>query len=312
VLEAARGGDEAAFGQIVDRHRGMLEAHCRRMLGSSHDVEDAVQETLIKAWRALPRFRGQSSLRTWLHRIATNVCLDALRQRPKREVRLDDAPRQGLTSDTESLDGREACADQGNDLAVAPSSPAARYEQREAVEMAFTVALQRLSPKQRAVLILRDVLGFSAREVAELMETSVASVTSALQRARRGLERRSPAETGPTTISTVDEVRTRRLAEDFAGAVEAGDLARILGLLAEDLLFAGPKPSVADRAPTRDLRQAGRRLLPRAEVKGLPHCDELHVVRTRQIGHSARLHASRLAPLTSSCGRSETHRDRIP
>lgn len=250
VLEAARGGDEAAFGQIVTRERGMLEAHCRRMLGSSHDVEDAVQETLIRAWRALPRFRGQSSLRTWLHRIATNVCIDAMRQRPKRVLELEDAPRRVNAESWSGGPPSEAGAEQ-RDSSIAPPTPAAWYEQREEVELAFTVTLRHLSPKQRTVLILRDVLGFSAKEVADLIETSVASVTSALQRARRGLEERSGADTGQDAISVVEEPRTRRLVEDFASAVGTGDLPRILGVLTEDAVSPTPQPEVHHRAGTR-------------------------------------------------------------
>src|SRR5919197_1280615 len=155
LLETARAGDENAFARLIEPYRGQLHAHCYRMLGSVHDAEDALQEVLLRAWRGLGRFEGRSSLRSWLYTIATNTSLNLIARRPAR----------GLP------DGYAA--------------PEARYEQREAVELAFIAALQHLSANQRAVLILREVLGFSAKEAAEVLDTTVASVNSALQRARK-------------------------------------------------------------------------------------------------------------------------------
>ncbi len=245
LLDAARAGDEEAFGRIVAGQRGMLEAHCYRMLGSAHDAEDAVQETLLKAWRALPGYRGQSSLGTWLHRIATNVCIDAIRQRPKRVLPIDYGPPNAASLNDSAEPIREPVwlepfPDRELGSEEVPATPEARYEQREAVELAFVAALQHLPAKQRAVLILRDVLGFSANEVAVVLETTVASVTSALQRARQGLERRLPDQSQQATIRSLGDARVRELVERFANAFEGGDVGAILALLAEDATFSMP------------------------------------------------------------------------
>src|SRR5437016_9555260 len=192
LLEGARQGDENAFQQLVSPHRAELHAHCYRMLGSVPDAEDALQESLLRAWRGLPRFEGRSSLRSWLYTIATNTCLNAIARRPKRVLPIDYAP----ASDPHEGPGEpvvesvwvEPYPDETLGLEDGFASPEARYEQREAVELAFVAALQNLAPNQRAVLILREVLGFSAREVADSLETSVPSVNSALQRARKTVE----------------------------------------------------------------------------------------------------------------------------
>src|SRR6476661_3508813 len=174
LLEAARGGDEAAFAELVEPHLRELHAHCYRMLGSLHDAEDAMQDALLRAWRGLPRFDGRSSLRSWLYRIVTNACLDLIGKRPKRVLPIDhgpssdahDGPGPPLLEQLWLMDGR--------------SAPEARYEARESVELAFVAALQHLPARQRAVLILREVLGYSAAETAALLELSVPSVNSAL------------------------------------------------------------------------------------------------------------------------------------
>jgi RNA polymerase sigma-70 factor, ECF subfamily len=162
LVEAAGQGNEDAFARLVDPHRGELYAHCIRMLGSPHDAEDAMQDAMLRAWRALGTYQGRASLRSWLYRIATNVCLDAIHKRPK-------APPQAETP---------------------ASSPAVetQYEHRETAVVALGVALNHLSARQRAVLILRDVLGFSARDTASSLDTSIAAVNSALQRARANLQ----------------------------------------------------------------------------------------------------------------------------
>jgi RNA polymerase sigma-70 factor, ECF subfamily len=245
LLDAARAGDEEAFGRIVDAHRDMLQAHCYRMLGSAHDAEDAVQETLLKAWRALASYRGQSSLGTWLHRIATNVCIDAIRRRPKRVLPIDYGPpgRAGHNDPADPVPEPvwvEPFPDEQLGSGEDPATPEARYEQREAVELAFIAALQHLPAKQRAVLILRDVLGFSAGEVAAILETTVASVTSALQRARQGLERRLPEQSQQATLRALGDARVRDLVERFANAFERADVGAILALLAEDATFSMP------------------------------------------------------------------------
>jgi RNA polymerase sigma-70 factor, ECF subfamily len=245
LIDAARTGDEEAFGRIVDRERVALEAHCYRMLGSAHDAEDAVQETFVKAWRALLKYRGESALGTWLHRIATNVCIDAIRRRPKRILPIDygNAPQARLDEPQQPVREPvwlEPFPDQGLGSDEEPASPAARYEQREAVELAFVAALQHLSAKQRAVLILRDVLAFSANEVAAILETSVPSVTSALQRARQALKRRLPEQSQQATLRSLGDERVRELVVRFANAFEAGDIGAILALLAEDATFSMP------------------------------------------------------------------------
>src|SRR3712207_5476369 len=188
LLDAARSGDEDAFARLIEPFRPELHAHCYRMLGSVHDAEDALQDALLRAWRGIGRFEGRSSVRSWLYKIATNTCLSAIERRPRRVLPVAYAP----AADPHGGPGEpvienvwvEPYPDDGVGLADGYAAPDARYEQREAVELAFVAALQLLPPNQRAVLILREVLGFSAAEVAEAVETSVASVNSALQRAR--------------------------------------------------------------------------------------------------------------------------------
>ena len=197
LLEAARGGDEDAFGRLLEPYRGELHAHCYRMLGSVHDAEDALQEASLRAWRGLPRFEGRSSLRSWLYTIATNTCLNAIARRPKRVLPLDYGP----AADPHAAPPGEPVIesvwvepypDERLGVEDGLASPEARYEQRESVELAFIAALQHLPATQRAVLILREVLGFSAREVADSLETTPASVNSALQRARKTVDERLP------------------------------------------------------------------------------------------------------------------------
>ena len=245
LIEAARGGDEESFRCLVAGQRDVLEAHCYRMLGSVQDAEDAVQETLIRAWRALRGYRGRGSLRTWLHRIATNVCIDAIRRRPKRVLPVDDgAPvspdREASPEPVREPVWLEPFPDQELKSEDGAATPEARYERREAIELAFIAALQYLPARQRAALILRDVLGFSANEVAVMLETRVASITSALQRARSGLERRLPDQSQQATLRSLGDARARELVNRFANAFEAGDVGAILGLLAEDATFSMP------------------------------------------------------------------------
>jgi RNA polymerase sigma-70 factor (ECF subfamily) len=176
-------GDEESFRRLVEGQSATLESHCRRMLGTSHDAEDAFQETLLRAWRGLPGYQGRSSLGTWLYRIATNVCIDVIARRPKGVLPIDHGPATDLYPDREIED-------------KAPE-PAARYEQREALELAFAT-LQHLPPRQRVVLVLR-ALGFSAKEVALILETTVAATNSLLQRARTAFEERPAAQSERAT-----------------------------------------------------------------------------------------------------------------
>jgi RNA polymerase sigma-70 factor, ECF subfamily len=242
LLAAARAGDEGAYRLFVEPHRGELHAHCYRMLGSIHDAEDALQDALLRAWRGLAGFEGRSSRRSWLYRIATNACLDVIARRPKRVLPVDlrppadphDGPGQPLVESVwvepypdERLEGGFA-------------SPGARYEQRESVELAFIAALQNLPGRQRAVLILREVLGFSAREVAESLDTTVASVNSALQRARKTVDERLPQASQQATLRALGDERVRELVERYVDAWERGDVETIVSMLAEDAAITMP------------------------------------------------------------------------
>jgi RNA polymerase sigma-70 factor (ECF subfamily) len=217
---------EADFDELVEAHRADLHAHCYRMLGSLHDADDALQDTLLRAWRALPGFRGRSSLRTWLYRIATNVCLDAIRARPRRVLPMDYGPADAVGGPASEL------------LWVEPYPEVeARAERREGLELAFVAAVQHLPPRQRAALVLRDVLGFSAKDAAEALGTTVPSVGGALQRARRTLAARLPER---TRQATEGDPGLCAVAERFADAMERGDTEAILAMLAEDATFAMP------------------------------------------------------------------------
>jgi RNA polymerase sigma-70 factor, ECF subfamily len=244
LLAAARGGDEEAFRRIVEPHRAELHAHCYRMLGSLHDAEDALQNVMLRAWRGLRRFEGRSATRAWLYKIATNVCLDAIGKRPKRVLPIDYAPPARTGDDPgEPLSETvwvEPYPDERLGLEDGHAAPEARYEQREAVELAFIAALQHLPPRQRAALILREVLGFSAREVAAALDTTVASVNSALQRARKAVDERLPEQSQQATMRSLGDERLRRVVEDFIDAFERGDIDAILALLAEDATFTMP------------------------------------------------------------------------
>jgi RNA polymerase sigma-70 factor, ECF subfamily len=244
LLEAARQGDENAFRWIVEAHRAELHAHCYRMLGSVHDAEDALQEALLRAWRGFPRFAGRSSLRSWLYKIATNACLDAIARRPKRVLPIDYGPPTAPQVDpgeplVESV-WVEPYPDETLGLEDGYAAPDARYEQREAVELAFVAALQHLPATQRAVLILREVLGYSAREVAESLETTVASVNSALQRARKAVDDRLPEQSQQETLRALGDERIRDLVAAYVDAWARGDVDALRALLAEDAVFSMP------------------------------------------------------------------------
>jgi RNA polymerase sigma-70 factor (ECF subfamily) len=244
-LRRGRGRDEAAFRELIDAHRTDLHAHCYRMLGSLHDADDALQDTLLRAWRALPGFRGRSSLRTWVHRIATNVCLDALARRPKRVLPIDYGPPSapGGSGPERPLPGSlwiEPYPDEMIGVADGAAAPEARYERREALELAFVAALQHLSPRQRAALVLRDVLGFSAKEAAESLATTVPSVNGALRRARAVVEERLPEQSQQATLRALGDRRLRDVVERFADAFERGEVDAILAMLTEDATFAMP------------------------------------------------------------------------
>jgi RNA polymerase sigma-70 factor (ECF subfamily) len=224
LIAAAQAGDERAFRALVEPYRRALEVHCYRMLGSRHDAEDVVQETLLRAWRSLERFQRRAAVQTWLYRIATNACLDELERRPRRAEPAVEPYPDALLEDAGSP----------------VSDPAARYALREGMELALLTAIQRLPGRQRAVLILRDVLGWTGAETAELLESTVAAVNSALQRARATIEHELPARSVAPGRAT-----ERDLLRRYVDAWERADMDSLLALLREDaVLSMPPQPAV--------------------------------------------------------------------
>jgi RNA polymerase sigma-70 factor (ECF subfamily) len=250
---AALGNDEAAYRELVEPHRRELHAHCYRMLGSVQDAEDALQDALLRAWRGLDRFQGRSSTRAWLYRIATNTCLDTIARRPKRVLPIDydDAP----PGETVWL---EPC----------PDALVEGYEQRESIELAFIAALQHLPANQRAVLILREVLGFSAKEVAAMLDTTPASVNSAMQRARVSVDERLPERSQQETLRALDDDEIRELVERYMDAWDRGDVDAVVSMLAEEATFSMPPNAqwFRGRASIRDFLPRGPLSIPRRFV----------------------------------------------
>jgi RNA polymerase sigma-70 factor, ECF subfamily len=244
LLERAQQGDEGAYGRIVELHRGELHAHCYRMLGSVHDAEDAYQEAMLRAWRGLSRFDGRGSLRGWLYKICTNTCLDIIGKRPKRVLPVDYGP----PTDPHTGPGApivesiwiEPYPDTELGAEDAKASPDARYDLRESVELAFVAALQHLPPNQRAALIMREVLGFSAKEAADILDTSTASINSALQRARKTIDDRLPDQTQQETMRELGDEKIREVVESYVDAWERDDVEAVVSLLTEDAAFAMP------------------------------------------------------------------------
>jgi RNA polymerase sigma-70 factor, ECF subfamily len=244
LLEQAQAGDEDAFRRLVEPYRGALYAHAYRMLGSAADAEDAVQESLLNAWRGLAGFEGRSSLRSWLYRIATNASLKLIERRPKRVLPIDYGPPahpgdQEGEPPVESV-WIEPVADERLGLEGGHASPAARYELRESVELAFIAALQHLPPRQRAVLILRDVLGFSAREAAEVLDATPASIDSALQRAHQTVDERLPGQDQQATLRTLDDAALRRVVDGYVDAWQRDDVDALAAMLTDEAAFAMP------------------------------------------------------------------------
>ncbi|MGH3992342.1 MAG: RNA polymerase subunit sigma-70, partial [Pseudonocardiaceae bacterium] len=217
---------------------------CYRMLGSVHDAEDALQEALLRAWRALPRFEGRSSLRSWLYTIATNTSLTAIERRPKRVLPIDYGPavdpHDGLGLPPVESVWVEPYPDKELGLEDGFAVPEARYELRESVELAFVAALQHLPATQRAVLILREVLGFSARETAEALETTVASVNSTLQRARKTIDGGLPEQSQQATLRALGDDGVREAVEGYMDAMQRGDVDAVVAMLAEDAAWSMP------------------------------------------------------------------------
>ena len=242
LLESARSGDEHAFAELAGTYQGELRSYCYRMLGSVQDAEDAVQNALLRAWRGLDKFEGRSSIRSWLYSIATNTTLDITRHRSRRELPADFGPAAEIGGPMEEVVKDPIWLEPYPDqwLSGGPTSPESRYEQRESVEIAFMILLQELPPLQRAVLILRDVLGFTAAEASLQLETSVASVTSALQRARTTATAALPKRSQQETLRALGDQAVADLAHRYATALETGDVDTLLGLLTQDATWCMP------------------------------------------------------------------------
>jgi RNA polymerase sigma-70 factor (ECF subfamily) len=238
--------DSDSFQRLIEPYRVELHAHCYRMLGSVHDAEDALQDALLRAWRGLPQFEGRSSLRSWLYRIATNSCLRLIERRPKRVLPIDYGPQSDAHDDPAPPLVESIWIEPYPDAAIADgfAGPEARYEQRESIELAFVAALQHLPARQRAVLILRDVLGFSGAEVAETLETTPKAVYSALQRAHKTVEEQLPALSQQETLRSLGDARVRAIVGNYVDAWERGDVDQIVSMLADDAILAmPPRPS---------------------------------------------------------------------
>lgn len=241
LIARARSGDEDAFAELVGPYRPELQLHCYRILGSTHDAEDALQETLLAAWRGISDFEGRSAIRPWLYRVATNRCLDAMRARNRRPLTVPPMPHLHLPEATRRGDilWLEPYPDEFL-VGVADTAPGpeARYEARESISLAFVAALQLLPPRQRAVLILRDVLGFHASEVARMLDSSEESITSALKRGRATLQsKRVPERQPPPPPNSAAE---RELVERFTRAFESHDVDAIVALLTDDVMVTMP------------------------------------------------------------------------
>ncbi|MGH3064631.1 MAG: RNA polymerase subunit sigma-70 [Gaiellaceae bacterium] len=223
LLEAAAAGDELAFVQLTAPLRRRLHAHCYRMLGSVHDADDALQETMLRAWRGIGRFEPRAELSSWCYRITTNVCLRMIEQRGRW--------------DAASVDG---FLQPYPDVLFEPATPEREAERRETIGLAFVTAMQLLPPRQRAALVLRDVLGWSARETADMLGVSVAAANSALQRARERVERERREGTLARAHRPADERAEKAVMRRFVEAWEAVDIERLTGLLADDALMTMP------------------------------------------------------------------------
>jgi RNA polymerase sigma-70 factor, ECF subfamily len=284
LVDRARAGDQDAFGELSDPLRPELQVHCYRIVGSMQDAEDLVQETLIAAWRGLEAFEGRASVRTWLYRIATNRCLNHLRDRGRRLPELPappeppgPPPEPSRMRDPVWLEPYpdvllEGLLDHGQD-------PDARYASREAIGLAFVAALQRLPPRQRAVLVLRDVLAYRASEVAEMLGVTEVSVNRALQRARSTVDRAvRPGEL--ETVPLPHSREERELVTRFATAFESGDVAGVVALLTDDALMTMPPEPLEYQGP-----EAIRRFLSTVPAAGA--LERFRLVPTRANGQPA-------------------------
>jgi RNA polymerase sigma-70 factor (ECF subfamily) len=243
LISRARAGDGEAFRELTEPHRRELQVHCYWMLGSLQDAEDALQDTLLAAWRGLAGFEGRASIRTWLYRIATRRCLNALRAASRRPAKEWDMPRVEPPEPTRL--GEVVWLEPYPDALLegvieVPLGPEGRYAQTEAISLAFVTALQLLPPRQLAVLILRDVLGFHANEVADMLDSTVESVNSALKRARANLQRRLPPTDDREPAPAPDSPSEQALMTDFVRAYESGDVDALVALLTDDVFLSMP------------------------------------------------------------------------
>ena len=271
LIARAKSGDGDAFGELTEPYRRELQVHCYRMLGSFQDAEDALQDTLLAAWQGLGGFEERASLRTWLYRIATNRCLNALRSAKRRPAKEWDIP--SVEPPEPSGLGEVVWLEPYPDALL----PEARYEQTEAISLAFVTALQVLPARQRAVLILRDVLGYRASEVAEILDSSVESVTSALKRARATLQQRLPPTGDRKPPPAPDSPAEQALVGKLVRAYESGDVDALVALLTDDVRLS---------MPPIPLEYQGRDAVARFFEVVLPH-REYHLVPTRANGQLA-------------------------
>ena len=257
LLALAQAGDGDAFGQLVDPYRHELRVHCYRFLGSAADAEDVLQDTLLSAWQGLAGFEGRASIRTWLYRVATSRCLDALRSARRRLPA--SAPPGGLELPEPTRLGEVLGLEPDPDvllerLADSAPGPEARYEARESISLAFITALQLLPPRQRAALILRDVLGFRAAEAAGILDTSEESVTSALKRARAAVERQRQESGKREPAPPPDSAAERQLVERLTRAFEDADVDGIVALLTDDAWLTMPPLPLEYQGPELSAR----------------------------------------------------------
>jgi RNA polymerase sigma-70 factor (ECF subfamily) len=270
TLARARAGDENAFGELTDPYRRELQLHIYRIVGSAQDAEDLVQETLLAAWRGLEQFEERATVRAWLYRIATNRSLDLLRasrRRPQAARRMTEMPEPTRYGEPVWLEPYADVLLEG--IPDDAPGPGARYEAKEAIALAFVVGLQHLPPEQRAVLVLRDVLGFRAGEVAEMLDTTESAVHSALRRARAAFESRLPA-TGRERAPLPNSNAEREIVGRFADAIQSGDIDGVVALLTDDAWLTMPPEPYEYQGPTaigaflrdRTLRRGAPLLVP--------------------------------------------------
>ena len=262
LVALAQSGDSRAFDQLAETYRAELRAHCYRMLGSVHDAEDALQDAMLRAWKGLAGFTGRGTVRAWLYSIATNTALDIATHRSRRELPVDFGPAAELGAELDPASTDVPWLEPYPDQWLAPdafehsayatsatSVPEARYEQRESIELAFVIALQHLPPLQRAVLLLREVVGFSTAEISTQLGTSPQSVNSALQRARasvrgqrdqRNQSNQLPEPSQQTTLTRLGEQRTLAIAQQYADAIERGDVDTLISMLTADATWSMP------------------------------------------------------------------------